>query len=1247
MASLTTIRTVKVSYESAGAEKFRADADSAAASQDNLGRAADKAAVATEQAARRIGSATTSYDRIRSSVDPVYRAQLQLEQQTLKLGSAFQRGGTDAASHAQTLALLEARYSSVANAAQNAAAAEVSRARAEQTASSAQYNINQLLGVDRSTGSSARASAAIFEEAAREREAAEALVAAREEFISTARAQQSALTAQFDINGRLGVDAGTKSARASAAVFEELYREEADQQRRLVDLRSTSAKNVAAGWGQLGAQGSAALANIEASRRLGTLGAPQAANQNNRQISEEFRNQALLNIGIQGKDFFEQVLSGSSPIRAGLMQLPTATTIAGQAGLGAGDVIGGIAGKVKDLADGAAGAVRGLGLVGGAIGVVTTAAGLGITALASYRAQQKDLQLSLSGIGRASGASVGQINASALGSAMGAGLSVSSARDMAAEYAATGRIGSEMYGKLLGSARDYAATTRQEVPDANKALAEAFADPVKGAEMLNAQLGFLDATTKETVERFDAQGNRLAAQKALFDAFSTSLVNADQRLGFFSRQWLEFSRNTSNEFDAIGRFVDKGLGGGDAEERLKTLQSQLSFRQRNMGTAGGIFDGLLGFDVDTIKKQIAEVQAEIDKASKQRSMALLAQRGLQTDALVRSLNPTTQSLKQLEDGASRIRKDLADGVIDKDGTSRRSMDGLAASAKQLREDMAAGGTAFANAVRDAQYGLKTVGFTPQGRSAADINKRAEDDIRSANLNREDPLLRDFQINSIKERQRLELQTLTSQSSLDLTTGGGAFARLSGQIQQQILAAAQNPQFGQIPANIVAAIAEREASGNLNVGYTKERNPDGSVGSAYGLGQITRDTAADAVRRGFLPGDFDRMDTSTMVEGIFGVLQMKLKDAGGDLGKALNNYGTGPGYSADIFRRAGQMGDPSTQGLIRDQDALTRSQRDASQQLDNLNRNYGVNGAALETIQQRQAKYNELLDRGVSASDAASIAFGGLIDKTVTLAQQAKLVQFGRDDDFARAQLGRDATDQQAYARARSLVGDTSTPAAQAVIERSRATIDLADQKSMITDGVTSFATALRRGGDAAEALSNAFGNAADKLISKALDSVISQGFGMLTKGGGGDLFGSIGKLFGFADGGWTGPAAPHVPVGVVHGNEYVFDARATARIGVGTLEAMRRGVRGYEIGGFVGNGSHGGMVGMPAANGNAGPPVVNVINNSEPVSAEVKQRSDGSMDIILDKIEARSAGRVASAQGPLAAAVSGGRRLRG
>lgn len=72
-------------------------------------------------------------------------------------------------------------------------------------------------------------------------------------------------------------------------------------------------------------------------------------------------------------------------------------------------------------------------------------------------------------------------------------------------------------------------------------------------------------------------------------------------------------------------------------------------------------------------------------------------------------------------------------------------------------------------------------------------------------------------------------------------------------------------------------------------------------------------------------------------------------------------------------------------------------------------------------------------------------------------------------------------------------------------------------------------------------------------------------------GGAGGFLGLLGKLLGFADGGYTGPGAVRQPAGVVHRGEVVWSQADIRRAGgVSTVEAMRRGLRGYDAGGIVG-----------------------------------------------------------------------------
>lgn len=94
---------------------------------------------------------------------------------------------------------------------------------------------------------------------------------------------------------------------------------------------------------------------------------------------------------------------------------------------------------------------------------------------------------------------------------------------------------------------------------------------------------------------------------------------------------------------------------------------------------------------------------------------------------------------------------------------------------------------------------------------------------------------------------------------------------------------------------------------------------------------------------------------------------------------------------------------------------------------------------------------------------------------------------------------------------------------------------------------------------------------------------------------------------GFQKGGYTGDVPTHQVAGAVHGREFVMDAAATARIGVPALEAMRNGR----------------LNPGPAANNNSAK--VTVINNAG-ADVQVRERSDGELEIIVDRALARKMG---------------------
>ncbi|MCJ2106770.1 phage tail length tape measure family protein [Methylobacterium sp. E-041] len=399
-----------------------------------------------------------------------------------------------------------------------------------------------------------------------------------------------------------------------------------------------------------------------------------------------------------------------------------------------------------------------IGIVGGVIGGLATITLAGVAAFSSYRSAQAELEKSLTGIGRASGTTAGQINAIAPAAAAAGNMSVRSARQMAGEFAATGQIGTEMYAGLIGTAKDYAATTGQELPDATKALAEAFADPSKGADALNKQLGFLNDTTRENVQRLQAQGDRLGAQKVLFDAYRTGLTSATELTSGWGRTTAAVGATISNIWDKAGQAIDRVVTGGDLETRLATAQKvPENSRSRAAGVFGSILPSLAGSDVTAARDEVARLQAQVDKRDAASRQAQQGQLSLRIGDIVRGLDPAAEMIKKISDQVTDIGKNLSRLPFDEQGAARSAMEGLVAQSRILKDNMAAGGEQYAASLRQAQFGQRTVGFTPQGMGAATI----ENDIAERG--------RQAQSSGTRDKQLAALQTLELERTTRLMT----------------------------------------------------------------------------------------------------------------------------------------------------------------------------------------------------------------------------------------------------------------------------------------------------------------------------------------------------------------------------------------------------------------------------------------------------------------------------------------------
>lgn len=163
---------------------------------------------------------------------------------------------------------------------------------------------------------------------------------------------------------------------------------------------------------------------------------------------------------------------------------------------------------------------------------------------------------------------------------------------------------------------------------------------------------------------------------------------------------------------------------------------------------------------------------------------------------------------------------------------------------------------------------------------------------------------------------------------------------------------------------------------------------------------------------------------------------------------------------------------------------------------------------------------------------------------------------------------------------------------------------LAKQQAEFFDGIQEqlqdgFIDAIVSGQDFAGVLADVA-----KQLAKAFLQAALFGKGPLTGLFGGSPGKGLLSFLGFAEGGYTGNGTKYQPAGIVHKGEYVFDAKATRRIGVRKLEALRSGLKGYANGGLVGGGATRGGVNVTAR-----PQVTVAVIDSEDKFGEFLQRN--------------------------------------
>jgi phage-related minor tail protein len=304
--------------------------------------------------------------------------------------------------------------------------------------------------------------------------------------------------------------------------------------------------------------------------------------------------------------------------------------------------------QIVEIYGGVGNALRGtaaaIGGIGAAVAGVTAVLASGAAAWSRYNSAREDAARSLTGVGRGSGLTLDQLLQQ-----QGAGLSRMESMQAASGLASSGRIGGGQISELMGITRQFMRATGQDAAPAGADLGKAFADPTKGAELLNERFGFLNATSLDLIRTLSGTGQTAAAQGVLFRLLAKDLEDVENRSSGLNRTWQALSRGASNFFTGLGRRIDNTLFGKsnadqlrEAEERLAQAQARQRINPRDINNNN---------QIALLQKEIAEKRAlvtEEEKLAKKRAEIQEENRNSQVrTANIRSILPDYEERARL------------------------------------------------------------------------------------------------------------------------------------------------------------------------------------------------------------------------------------------------------------------------------------------------------------------------------------------------------------------------------------------------------------------------------------------------------------------------------------------------------------------------------------------------------------------------------------------------------------------------
>ncbi|HLP67945.1 MAG TPA: phage tail length tape measure family protein, partial [Rhizobium sp.] len=358
------------------------------------------------------------------------------------------------------------------------------------------------------------------------------------------------------------------SAKASAAAFEEEARASEELDRRVAALRA-QIDPLGAAQNRLNAE----LAEYNELAARGVISSEElakaqvVARQRYEAYASEMQRQQKRGVGgLPGYQLTNLMYQGTDVLQSFALGMPIQQVLI-QQGPQIAQIFAANGAAMKGL-------VSSIGATTVAITGVVAAVALGAKAFNDYLVSMKAVESASDGLGRATAGTSAQMEAAARAGADAANISIKSARSMESQFLRTGRIGSDNFEALIAISRDFAATIGVDSDKVGETLANMFADPAKAAQALYQQYGLINAAVARQAMNLAAQNRQSEAQALLLNALPDRLARAEEATTALGRAWHGVAEAASNAWDAIGRAVDRTISGPSIEERMQDAQGR-------------------------------------------------------------------------------------------------------------------------------------------------------------------------------------------------------------------------------------------------------------------------------------------------------------------------------------------------------------------------------------------------------------------------------------------------------------------------------------------------------------------------------------------------------------------------------------------------------------------------------------------------------------------------------------------------